>query len=58
MKDYIVTVQRTEWISFRVRASSPQDAEERYLMDGDEIASGGPSQPEVTSIMLEEEQGS
>ncbi|MFD6334889.1 hypothetical protein ACFWGI_35670 [Streptomyces niveus] len=36
---YEVTVFRTEVITFTLRASSAQDAEQRYLVDGDESAS-------------------
>ncbi|MFI5864548.1 hypothetical protein [Streptomyces sp. NPDC051546] len=36
---YEVTVFRTEMITFTLRADSAQDAEERYLQDGEESAS-------------------
>ncbi|MCX4826905.1 hypothetical protein OG883_45545 [Streptomyces sp. NBC_01142] len=36
---YEVTVFRTEMITFTLSAASAQDAEERYLMDGEEIGS-------------------
>ncbi|MFG3132931.1 hypothetical protein ACGFZU_35185 [Streptomyces tendae] len=38
-RHYTVTVHRTEAISFRVLADSPEDAEARYLSDGDETGS-------------------
>jgi len=37
--DYEVTVFRTEKITFTLRATSEQDAENRYLLDGEETAS-------------------
>ncbi|MGW6792399.1 hypothetical protein [Streptomyces chartreusis] len=36
---YTVTITRTEAIEFEVEAESEEDAEERYLMDGDETGS-------------------
>lgn len=36
---YEVTASRTESIMFVVDADSPEDAEARYLIDGDEVAS-------------------
>ena len=39
MPRYSVTVTRTESITFELDAASPEDAEERYLMDGDEVGS-------------------
>ncbi|MFC8248318.1 hypothetical protein [Streptomyces chartreusis] len=36
---YIVNITRTEAIEFEVEAKSEEDAEERYLMDGDETGS-------------------
>jgi hypothetical protein len=39
MPHYHVNVRRTEDITFAVEADSPEDAEARYLRDGDEIAS-------------------
>ncbi|MEW2260769.1 hypothetical protein [Streptomyces sp. NPDC047869] len=42
--DYEVTVLRTEMIAFRLLAASAQDAEERYLMDGEETGSETVSQ--------------
>jgi len=38
-QDYEVTISRTEIITFRLKATSPEDAEERYLMDGEEVRS-------------------
>lgn len=39
MTRYVVTVNRTEQIAFGLEADSQEDAESRYLMDGDEIGS-------------------
>ncbi|MGW3954617.1 hypothetical protein ACWEKM_27630 [Streptomyces sp. NPDC004752] len=39
MDSYEVTVFRTEMITFTLRADSAQDAEERYLLDGEETDS-------------------
>ncbi|MFJ4526195.1 hypothetical protein ACIP4Y_35655 [Streptomyces sp. NPDC088810] len=39
MDVFEVTVVRTEMITFTLRAASGQDAEERYLMDGEETGS-------------------
>lgn len=39
MPTYEVTVSRTERITFQLTAASPQDAEDRYLSDGEETAS-------------------
>lgn len=52
MAQYEVTVTRTETIVFALDAESPEDAENRYLMDGDEIASysGQPSVERVTPV--------
>lgn len=36
---YVVRTSRTESIDYEIEASSEEDAEERYLMDGEEIAS-------------------
>lgn len=36
---YEVTVLRTEMITFSLPAASVQDAQERYLLDGDETGS-------------------
>ena len=36
---YVVRTSRTESIDYEIEASSAADAEERYLMDGNEIAS-------------------
>lgn len=36
---YEVVIVRTEIIAFRLAATSAEDAEERYLMDGDEVGS-------------------
>lgn len=36
---YVVRTSRTEAIDYELEADSPEDAEERYMMDGDEIAS-------------------
>ncbi|MGY0466758.1 hypothetical protein ACW14Y_41860, partial [Kitasatospora sp. cg17-2] len=39
MEIYYVTVSRTEGILYSLPAISAEDAEERYLSDGDEIGS-------------------
>lgn len=39
MARYEVLVTRTEYISFELEAASAEDAERRYLMEGDETAS-------------------
>lgn len=36
---YTVTTSRTELITYEILADSPQDAEERYLTDGEETGS-------------------
>ena len=36
---YEVTVTRIETVTFAVNADSPEDALERYLLDGDEVRS-------------------
>jgi hypothetical protein len=36
---YVVRVRRAEIIDFAVTASGEEDAQDRYLMDGDEIGS-------------------
>lgn len=49
---YEVTVTRTETIVFAIDADSPEDAENRYLTDGGEIASysGQPKVERVTPV--------
>jgi hypothetical protein len=37
MAKFIVTIERTERIGFEVEATDRFDAEERYMMDGDEV---------------------
>ncbi|MFE1289708.1 hypothetical protein [Streptomyces sp. NPDC058751] len=39
LRQYTVLIHRTEAISFRLTAESPEDAEARYLGDGDETGS-------------------
>lgn len=39
MSHYLVHVRRTENITFAVEADNEEDAERRYLADGDEVAS-------------------
>lgn len=39
MKNFRVTIERTELIEFTVLAENANDAEERALMDGDEVNS-------------------
>lgn len=39
MGTFLVSVLRTESISFEVEAESREDAEARYLMDGEETGS-------------------
>lgn len=39
MNSFEVTVIRTEMITFHLPATSPQDAEASYLMDGEETSS-------------------
>jgi hypothetical protein len=48
---YTVTVLRTERIAFTLDAENAQDAEDRYLMDGDE----GNSETVSTEIEITEE---
>lgn len=36
---YVVRTYRTEAIDYELEASSPADAEERFLMDGEEVGS-------------------
>lgn len=36
---YRLVIERTEVITFEVDADSPDQAEDRYLMDGDEVMS-------------------
>lgn len=51
MTAYVVEVLRTERIYFEINATSPEDAERRYLTDGDEIGSESvESQPEIVSV--------
>lgn len=53
MPGYIIEARRTELIYFRVNAENPEDAESRYLTDGEEIGSDSPSEPDVLSVTLE-----
>ncbi len=48
---YEVTVVRTEHITFRVEADSPEAAMECYLMDGDEIGSKTVVGPIVVNVV-------
>ncbi|MGW6145342.1 hypothetical protein ACWFR4_46130, partial [Streptomyces sp. NPDC055140] len=52
---YEVTVFRTEKITFTLTAASLQDAEERYLLDGEETGSKT-VELRVESVKREEEQ--
>lgn len=36
---FVVQTTRIETIAYEIEADSPQDAEARYLMDGQEVAS-------------------
>ena len=36
---YVVRTVRTEYVDYELEASSSEDAEERYLMEGDEVHS-------------------
>ena len=45
-ESYIVQITRTEEIAFAVQASDPEDAADRYLMDGEEMVS------ETTSTVI------
>ncbi|MFE7116572.1 hypothetical protein ACFU99_14285 [Streptomyces sp. NPDC057654] len=47
---YEVIVVRSERITFTLRADSVQDAEERYLLDGEETSSESLGQPDVESV--------
>ncbi|WP_431881931.1 hypothetical protein [Micromonospora chalcea] len=47
MPKFVVTTLRTERISYEVDAVSKEDAEARYLMDGEEVVS------ETTSTEIE-----
>ncbi|MEV6683384.1 hypothetical protein AB0N09_42020 [Streptomyces erythrochromogenes] len=51
--DYEVTVFRTEMITFRLRAASTQDAEERYLTDGEETGSATVSLNVDSTVQLD-----
>jgi hypothetical protein len=53
MQEYVVEVLRTERIYFQLSATSADDAEARYLEDGDEIGSKSVGDtPEVVSVTL------
>jgi hypothetical protein len=52
MKEFIVTVRRTEHIMFSVEAEDEDDARERYLYDGDET---GASTREHEVLRIDEE---
>lgn len=55
MAAYIVEVLRTERIYFKIDATDPGDAEQRYLTDGDETGSESvESEPDVVSVTLAE----
>lgn len=47
---YHVHVRRTEDLTFEIDAQNEDGARERYLRDGDEIASHLDTQPEVLYI--------
>lgn len=53
MAAYVVEALRTERIYFRIDATDPEDAKQRYLMDGDETGSESvESEPEIVSVTL------
>ena len=39
MPRYLIDARRTEDVTFAIEATDPQDALQRYLRDGDEVAS-------------------
>jgi len=39
MKKFVVQISRTEYIAYQLEAIDAADAETRYLMDGEEVAS-------------------
>jgi hypothetical protein len=56
MAAYVVEVLRTERIFFEIDAADREDAERRYLMDGDETGSESvESEPEIVSVTRAED---
>ena len=54
MPEFIVQVARMETIAFRIEADDEEDAQARYLMDGDEVQSDT-NRLEILGVMTHEQ---
>lgn len=55
MPAFYVTYRRTEEITFRIEATDADDAEARFLADGDEVYADLVNGGEVTAVELVDE---